>query len=623
MTSDASTRRRVRDALKEAGMELHVANHQSLPKHTWGGSLPDALVVDTVGDGTDPVDLTAVRGHVGMGDIPLIALVGAEDGDQRVLALRAGADDCLSKPVDGRLLASVLKAWNRHGRRRATSAPAAEKVDSDSFRHTLESTATSTAILEGKGRFLFVNRALCDLLGYSEAELKRMTHWQVLHPDDHAMRAEQDATAQPGKDHIQLEQRYIRRNGEVVWVVVSIAFVRSERGELLYEIDQFHDITQRKAAERALRDSEERFRSLTESTSDWVWETDRSGAYTYVSPRVRDILGYEPHEIVGKTPSDLMPADEAPRAGLEVMAHLDSGEPIKQLEKTSLRKDGARVVLETNAVPFFAPDGTLSGYRGVDRDVTERKLSELKARKLEDDLAHVSRLNTMGEMAAGFAHELNQPLTAITNYAVGTLRRLASGRAEPDELKQVLKLIHEQAQRSGAVIRRIRVLVKKEESDRTPIDLNAAIRDAVSLLQSEAVMFNVTLKLDLAETLPPVIGDSVEIQQVALNLARNAFEAMADIDPEKRELRVTTGVTADGRPEVSVSDTGPGIDPEVLPQLFDTFFTTKKTGLGIGLSICRSIVQAHDGTLTVDGSGDAGTTFRFTLPATVIPPDAP
>lgn len=624
VTTDAQTSRRVRGALANTDLELHVIDNRALLMHADSEPGPDALLVDILGDGAGLSELTAMRKLPGMADLPFIALVDAEDGDKRVQALLAGADDCLSKPLDGPVLASVLGAWGRLGRRPAMPvAPKATQAEDNPFRRTFESAATGTAILHKDGHFLFVNRALCDLLGYSETELRGMTHWQVLHPEDHAPQAEQNAIEQTGDDSVQLELRYIRKDGKTIWVIVNIACVRNQAGELAYEIYQFHDITKRREAEGALRASEERFRNLTESTSDWVWEVDRSGTYTYVSPRVREILGFDPREVVGKTPKDLMPAEEARGAGRELMRRLDSGKPIKELEKVNLRKDGSRIVLETSAVPFFAPDGALSGYRGVDRDITERKLAERKARKLEDDLAHVSRLSTMGEMAAGFAHELNQPLTAINNYALGCLRRLTSGQFKPDELKQVLELICEQAQRSGVVIRRIRALIRKEASDRSPIDLNAAIRDAVSLLRSEAVMSNVTLSLDLAETLPAVVGDPVEIQQVALNLARNAFEAMADIDPEKRELRVRTAVAADGKAEVSVTDTGPGIDPEILPQLFDTFFTTKNTGLGIGLSICRSIVQAHGGTLSVDSSGDAGTTFRFTLPAADARPTSP
>lgn len=250
----------------------------------------------------------------------------------------------------------------------------------------------------------------------------------------------------------------------------------------------------------------------------------------------------------------------------------------------------------------------------LEREAAERRRAEAEVRERQAELAHVHRLNTMGEMASGFAHELNQPLAAIVNYAKGTVRRLRQDAMAPDEILPVLEQVAAQAERAAAIIRRIRAFIRKEEPRHAALDLNKAIRDTIDLMTAEADRQGVRLALDLAESLPMVSADVIQLEQVIVNLVRNAIEAMADASTPARRVTLSTTRAASGAVEVTVADTGPGLPEMGRDRLFDPFFTTKVDGLGLGLSISQSIVEAHGGRLTAETGGGVGAVFRFTLP---------
>lgn len=246
-------------------------------------------------------------------------------------------------------------------------------------------------------------------------------------------------------------------------------------------------------------------------------------------------------------------------------------------------------------------------------DMTEGRRTAETLRILESELAHASRVSAMGEMAAQFAHELNQPLTVISSYATGALDLPALRGGGADDVADVLRRIAEQAKRAGDIIRRTRRFVEKHEQEKARIDVNALIRETAQLIQGEALRRAVEMRLHLAEPLPPVIADAVQIQQVVVNLARNGIEAMATGSSDPKHLVIRTERTPNGV-VVSVEDSGTGIPPDVLARLFEPFFSTKPNGLGIGLSICRSIVEAHGAELTVTSAPGRGALFRFALP---------
>jgi two-component system sensor kinase FixL len=250
---------------------------------------------------------------------------------------------------------------------------------------------------------------------------------------------------------------------------------------------------------------------------------------------------------------------------------------------------------------------------GVVLDITERKRAESELRRNRDELAHVARITTMGELAASLAHELNQPLTAILSNAQAAQRFLANNRVDVEEVREILRDIVDDNNRASEVIQRMRALVKKEELEFNSLDLTGMIREIVLLVHSDAVLRNARVSFDFAARLPEVRGDKIQLQQVLLNLLLNAFDAMKDCSVEDREvsLRVEGGA---GMVEVSVSDHGTGLTSDKLDKIFQPFFTTKREGLGMGLSISRSIIEAHGGRLWAENNNGRGATFHFTVP---------
>jgi two-component system sensor histidine kinase TtrS len=249
------------------------------------------------------------------------------------------------------------------------------------------------------------------------------------------------------------------------------------------------------------------------------------------------------------------------------------------------------------------------------RDVTERRRAEEQARRHLDQLAHVTRLSSMGEMASAIAHELNQPLTAIVNYSRACIRLLRSGRATADEILGSMDQAAAQAERASEIIRHLRAFVRKDEAQLAPVEINYLVNEVVRLVRPDARQSAVAIVTDLADGLPPVLVDNIQIQQVLVNLVRNAVEAIASGDADRREVRVATRRAPDGAVEVAVEDTGPGFDDATAEKLFDAFYTTKPQGMGIGLAISRSIVEAHRGRIWASGEPGRGARFCVALPA--------
>jgi C4-dicarboxylate-specific signal transduction histidine kinase len=249
------------------------------------------------------------------------------------------------------------------------------------------------------------------------------------------------------------------------------------------------------------------------------------------------------------------------------------------------------------------------------QDITEQKREQQQAEQRQAELLHVSRLGTLGEMASGFAHELNQPLSAIMSYASASLRSVQMGQFDVSRLTTNLGHIVAQSGRAGEIIRRVRAFAQRRPLRVGPLDVNSTVREAVGLLGTDVRHKGVELTLDLAADLPSVLGDSIQIEQVLLNLMRNAVEAMEAVAPQQRRLLLRTFSQSHDTVAVVVSDTGPGMSEEMMARAFDAFFTTKEKGLGIGLSISRSIIESHRGQFWVTSGPDGGCTFTFTLPA--------
>ena len=364
--------------------------------------------------------------------------------------------------------------------------------------------------------------------------------------------------------------------------------------------------------ELELRRENEQLRSLIENTSDIITIVNEDGTIRYESPSIERILGYHPEDLIGKNVLDFVHPEDAAATVRAVKAAFHHTGVAQPIELRFRHRDGSWRVLEAiGKRPSNPPD--MDGVVVSSRDVTERKRIEAETRQHQAELSYLLRLSTMGEMAAGLAHELNQPLAAITNYAKGCARRIASGVGEKAQIVPALEEIAGQAMRAGDIIRRLRNLLRKGEVRWELVDVNELVREVARFVDAEAGEHVVRLQLDLAPEVPQVCVDAIQLEQVILNLVRNGLEAVSGVEREARELLVRT-TAADDTIEIAISDNGEGLSADIAEKMFDPFFSTKPGSLGMGLSISRSIVEAHGGRLWATPNPGRGTTFRFTLP---------
>jgi two-component system sensor histidine kinase TtrS len=272
--------------------------------------------------------------------------------------------------------------------------------------------------------------------------------------------------------------------------------------------------------------------------------------------------------------------------------------------------------------PLFDGRGRYTGSFALITDVTDRHRAEEQARQHLQSLAHVARVSSMGEMASAIAHEINQPLTAITNYAYACIRLLRGGQATSEEALEVMQRVAGEAERAGEVVRKMRSFVRGEEGQVNAVDANFLVAEVLQLAAPEARQSGVELVPALAPELPEVLSDSIQIQQVLLNLVRNAVEALVAGDCAERTVRIETARGEPGFVAIRVADTGPGLAPEALEKVFEPFYTTKPDGIGIGLALSRSIVDAHGGRLWASAGPGRGAVFQLTLPVAAEETDA-
>ncbi|CAH2405775.1 AAA family ATPase [Mesorhizobium escarrei] len=380
----------------------------------------------------------------------------------------------------------------------------------------------------------------------------------------------------------------------------------------------FNDITERKRAETEARESEQRFRDYAEIASDWLWETGPDHRFIHVSEQLTAV-GISPAHRIGLRRWDFATdVDEEPEKWRLHIATLEAHQPFRGFVFRVKADDGSAHYITASGKPVFDPEGRFLGYRGVGSDVTaavRAEQAEEALHKTQMELAHVARVTTLGELAASIAHEVNQPLAAIvTNGEVG-LQWLDRETPNLAEVREALGDMINNGRRASEIIQRLRALSRKAETQKVALDINAVIREVIPLVHQEVLSHRVSLRLELTPTLPPLLGDRIQLQQVIINLIVNGMEAMAPITDRPRDLVVRSQLDDSGQVLVAVQDSGVGIDPERAKQLFNAFFTTKSTGMGMGLSICRSIIENHGGRLWASPNAEPGTTFQFVLPS--------
>ncbi|MGC1518461.1 MAG: ATP-binding protein, partial [Azonexus sp.] len=373
----------------------------------------------------------------------------------------------------------------------------------------------------------------------------------------------------------------------------------------------------RSLAEDALRAEHSLRAAMEDSLTVGMRARDLTGRIIYVNPAFCRMTGFSSEELVDRSPPMPYWVPEQLDETMAVHQAVLAGDaPPDGFEITFRRKDGVHFQALIYEAPLIDGKGQHTGWMASVLDVTERRRAEELARQQQEQLQFTSRLVTMGEMASTLAHELNQPLAAIASYNTGCLNLLAKGGADIQDIRQALEKLGVQAQRAGRIIRRVHDFVRKSEPKRAPCALAEVVEDCVGFVEAEARKLHVTLETRIPG-LPSVLADRLMLEQVLLNLIRNGMEAMAATPQAQRVLRVSAARN-DGEVVVSITDNGCGIAPEVREKLFTAFFTTKPEGMGVGLSICRSIIEFHRGRLWVENNSlsptGSGTIFHFTLP---------
>ena len=374
---------------------------------------------------------------------------------------------------------------------------------------------------------------------------------------------------------------------------------------------------------QTLEENESKYRTLFDSANEGVMLI--SDRIEECNDQVSRLLGYDKSEIIGRRIVDFAPERQpyAERASMLVQERFElarQGKPQYFLWR-SRRKDGSDI--DVDVMLKAVNVGNRKRILTTLLDITDRRRAEIELRRKEKEvadarehLAHMARLSTMGEMAAGIAHEINQPLAAISTYAQGCRRLLENGLRDAQELADPLDKIVTQAMRAGEVIRRLRSFIKKSASELELVDANELVADVVKLAEVDARKHGIPVELQLADNLPAVRVDPVQLQQVILNLIRNALEAMEETPRERASVEVHTSLESSGQVSIRVVDSGPGLSADQLARVFDPFFTTKVTGMGMGLSISHSIITAHGGQLTVHNNlSGSGATFAILLNA--------
>jgi PAS domain S-box-containing protein len=485
------------------------------------------------------------------------------------------------------------------------------------IRRLVDSNIIGIFIGDSRGRIIEANDAFLETLGYGHDDvISGRMRWTKLTPTEWS-RADEDALAQLGETGTcrPYEKEYYRKDGSRVPVLVGGAFFEGTAGEgVVFVID----MSDHKRAKEALRESEAKIRRLVDSNIIGIFIWDFDGRILEANDEFLRMVGYDREDLLAESIwwADLTPPDWRDRNNARIEQQKDSGR-FEPFEKEFTRKDGGRVPILIGGATFEK-----GGNQGVAfvLDLTGRKRVEAEARESERryreaqlELAHANRVATMGQLTSSIAHEVNQPITAAVTYALAARRFLS---AEPPNFREVddaLSLIVKEGNRAGDVVGRIRALVKKAPARKDAVAINDAILEVIALTRTEAADNSVSVQTQLAEGLPRVQGDRVQLQQVLLNLIVNAIEAMRDVGEKERELLISTGSEPDGV-SVEVRDTGPGFTPAVLDRVFEAFYTTKPGGLGLGLSICRSIIEAHNGRLSASPNVPRGAIFRFIAP---------
>jgi PAS domain S-box-containing protein len=480
------------------------------------------------------------------------------------------------------------------------------------FRLAVEAAPNAVVMVNHQGKIILVNSQTEKLFGYGREELL----WQsveILLPGS-SQQSQPGPLARPqalpmrrGHDlHGQ------RKDGTQFPVELTLSPIETEHGTWVLSV--IVDTTDRRRAEAAMREGEERFRNLADTAPVMIWATDPDKRFTFFNKTWLDFTGRTLEQELGNGWAEGVHPEDLDRCFASFSASFDARRDF-EIEFRLRRADGEYRWLLCKGVPRFAPSGIFAGYIGSDMDVTDQKYAETARRRNLDEIAHMNRVVAMGELTAALAHELNQPLAAILSNAQAARRFLSDESPDLIQVGVCLADIVADDKRAAEIIQRLRTLVKKGESHADLVDLNEVVHDAIRLLGHDAMLRQASIKFEPFPGLPPVLGDRVQLCQVVLNLLMNGLEAVAELAASDRRELVRTVELDNGFVELMVEDSGKGIAEGDLARVFEPFFSTKPEGLGMGLSISRSIVQAHGGRIWTENNVGGGAVFHCVLPA--------
>jgi PAS domain S-box-containing protein len=465
----------------------------------------------------------------------------------------------------------------------------------------------------------FVNRGWTEYTSLSLEDTKGSGWSSRIHPDDRDKFVDKFLKAVAAGTPYEDEARIRRTDGRYRWFLVRGTPFRDESGNIVRWYGTCTDIEDRRRAEEALRDSEKRFRDFSEASADWYWETGPDHRFTFIPVERPEFPDVENRTQLGLTRWEIAADfDTEPAKWQEHIDVLDNHKPFRNFIYQIRLKDGATMYAAVSGIPRFDDNSAFLGYRGGACDVTAMVRAnqlEKSLRQAQVELAHITRLTTLGELTASIAHEVNQPLSGVVGNGAACLRWLSKDPPQfYGEVRASVEAMIGDANRASMIIAKIRALAKNSSQQMSRLDINDVVKDAVALVRHELDDRDVALRQELTAAPATVIADRTQLQQVLINLIMNSVDAIEGVSGRAREIVVRSNLSEGDQIILQVKDSGCGVDPGQIEKLFQPFFTTKSKGLGMGLSISRSIIEAHDGSLTMSSDGGTGSTVHIALP---------
>ncbi len=460
----------------------------------------------------------------------------------------------------------------------------------------------------------FFNQHYLDYVGLSLEQVKDWGWTSALHPDDRPHLAGTWQAIMVSRRAGEAEARLRRFDGEYRWFLFRANPLHDSAGNVTKWFGVNTDIEDQKRVEEALRSSELNLRRMTETIPQMLWSARPDGAIEYCNARLLDYTGFAADDLMGDGWTKLLHPEDADQAVRVWQACITTGDPYRLEVRAMHAADRTYRWCLTTALPLRNEQGRILKWHGAFVDMHDWKHAQDELRDTQAELAHMTRVITMGQLTASIAHELNQPLAGIITNASTCLRMLGADPPNVVGARETARRTIRDGNRASDVIARLRALFGNRNTVVEELDLNSAVQEVVALALSELQRNGVGLHIELADGLPLVTGDRVQLQQVILNLILNGAEAMNQVEDWPRVMTIWTQLDGSGHVRVAVKDVGVGFDPSSAEKLFNPFYTTKSDGMGIGLSVSRSIVENHQGRLWAEENDGPGATFLFSLP---------